>query len=93
MLFTHIATVATLMHAGRLRALAVTGDHRHGGIPRDWKQSPRRAIPGFDVTTWHGIVAPANTPQPIVMRLHGELVRIVGTAGADDSWRPWAWNR
>jgi tripartite-type tricarboxylate transporter receptor subunit TctC len=33
--------------------------------------------PGFDVTTWHGILVPAGTPPAIVSRLHGALVRIV----------------
>jgi tripartite-type tricarboxylate transporter receptor subunit TctC len=78
-LFTHMATVASLVHAGRLRALAVTGDHRLVDFP-DVETVAEFGFPGFDVTTWHGIVAPANTPPPIVMRLHGELVRLVGTA-------------
>jgi tripartite-type tricarboxylate transporter receptor subunit TctC len=34
--------------------------------------------PGFDITTWHGVVAPANTPDPVIVRLHVELVRAVG---------------
>lgn len=76
-LFTHIATIAALMHAGRLRALAVTGDHRLAEFP-EVETVAEAGFPGFDVTTWHGIVVPANTPQPIVTRLHDELVRFVG---------------
>lgn len=81
-LFTHLATVATLLRAGRLRALAVTGDRRMAEFP-EVETVAEAGYPGFDVTTWHGIVAPANTPAPIVARLHGELVRLVGTA----DWR------
>ena len=75
-LFTHIATIAALMQSGRLRALAVTGDHRLPEFP-DVETVAEAGYPGFDVTTWHGIVAPANTPQPIVTRLHDELVRLI----------------
>lgn len=58
------------------RALAVTGDHRLPEFP-DVETVAEAGYPGFDVTTWHGIVAPANTPQPIVTRLHDELVRLI----------------
>lgn len=75
-LFTHLGTVAGLMRAGQLRALAVTGDHRMADFP-DVKTVAEAGYPGFDITTWHGVVAPANTPEPVIMRLHAELVRTV----------------
>ena len=75
-LFTHLGTVAGLMRAGQLRALAVTGDHRMADFP-DVKMVAEAGYPGFDITTWHGVVAPANTPEPVIMRLHAELVRTV----------------
>ncbi|MGA8034037.1 MAG: tripartite tricarboxylate transporter substrate binding protein [Casimicrobiaceae bacterium] len=78
-LFTHLGTVATLVHAGRLRALAVTGNHRMADFP-DLETVAESGYPGFDVTTWHGVVAPLGTPRSIVARLHDELTRIVGLA-------------
>ena len=75
-LFTHLGTVAALMRAGQLRALAVTGDHRMAEFP-EVKTVAESGYLGFDITTWHGVFAPANMPQPIVMRLHAELLRIV----------------
>lgn len=75
-LFTYLGTVATLIRAGRLRALAVTGSHRMGAFA----QVPTVAedgVPDFDVTTWQGVVVPEATPRPIVVRLHDALVRIV----------------
>ena len=75
-LFTYLGTVATLIRAGRLRALAVTGSHRMGAFP----QVPTVAeegFPDFDVTTWQGVVVPEGTPRPVVVRLHDELARIV----------------
>ena len=91
-LFTHLGTVAGLMRAGQLRALAVTGDHRMAEFPEVMTVA-ESGYPGFDVTTWHGVVAPANTPEQIVMRLHAELVRALGESRrAADSLRPWAWS-
>ncbi|MGC1818149.1 MAG: tripartite tricarboxylate transporter substrate binding protein [Casimicrobiaceae bacterium] len=75
-LFTHLGTVATLIRSGRLRALAVTGNHRMADFP-DVETVAESGYPGFDVTTWHGVVAPLGTPRRIVARLHDELVRIV----------------
>ncbi|HEV7413410.1 MAG TPA: tripartite tricarboxylate transporter substrate binding protein [Casimicrobiaceae bacterium] len=76
LIFTHLATVATLIRAGQLRALAVTGLHRTAAFP-DIPTVAESGFPGFDVATWHGVLAPPGTPREIVMRLHGELARIV----------------
>ncbi|MGE5090280.1 MAG: Bug family tripartite tricarboxylate transporter substrate binding protein, partial [Candidatus Levyibacteriota bacterium] len=76
-LFTHLGTVATLIEAGRLRALAVTGSHRMAGFP-DLRTVAECGYPGFDVTTWHGVAAPPGTARGIIARLHDALARIVG---------------
>ncbi len=75
-LFTYLGTVATLIRAGRLQALAVTGSHRMDAFP----QVPTVAeegYPDFDVTTWQGIVVPEGTPRPVVARLHDALLPII----------------
>ncbi|HET7032429.1 MAG TPA: tripartite tricarboxylate transporter substrate binding protein [Casimicrobiaceae bacterium] len=75
-LFTHLGTVASLVRAGRLRALAVTGSAR----TPEFSEIPTVAelgYPGFDVTTWHGVVAPIGTPREIIVRLHDMLVRAI----------------
>ena len=36
-------------------------------------------LPGFEVSTWYGLLAPAGTPRPIVDRLNTEIVRILQT--------------
>ena len=75
-LFTHLGTVATLVRAGRLRALAVTGSER----TPEFSEIPTVAelgYPGFDITTWHGLVAPIGTPREVIVRLHDTLVRAI----------------
>jgi tripartite-type tricarboxylate transporter receptor subunit TctC len=76
LLFTHLATVATLIRSGQLRALAVTGSHRSPAFP-DVPTVAESGFPGFDVVTWHGVLLPPGTPHEIVLRLHRELARIL----------------
>ncbi|WP_066735952.1 tripartite tricarboxylate transporter substrate binding protein [Cupriavidus sp. D384] len=63
------STTLPLIRDGRLRALAVTGSHRVSDLP-DVPTVAESGLPGFDVTTWLGVVAPAGTPTPIVLKLY-----------------------
>ena len=76
-IFTHLGTVASLIRTGRLRALAVTGDHRMAEFP-EVQTVAEAGYRGFDVTTWHGLVAPMGTPHAVIARLNEEMVRAVG---------------
>lgn len=69
---------ATLPHikAGRLRALAATGEKRSQSVP-DLPTVAEAGVPGYDVSTWLGVLAPAATPKPIIAKLHGELTQIL----------------
>jgi tripartite-type tricarboxylate transporter receptor subunit TctC len=63
--------------ANKLRALAVTSAKRSSQLP----QVPtvaEAALPGYDITTWFGLMAPAGTPREIVNRLNAVIVAIVG---------------
>jgi tripartite-type tricarboxylate transporter receptor subunit TctC len=64
---------------GKLRALAVTGAKRSRAAP-DIATVAESGVPGFEVTTWYGVSAPAKTPRLIVDRLNTEIVRALGTA-------------
>jgi tripartite-type tricarboxylate transporter receptor subunit TctC len=63
------------MRAGRLRGLAVTTPKRLPSNPDI--PAVAEALPGFEVVGWYGIIGPANLPQPLVQKLHGELVKIL----------------
>ncbi|MCE9640961.1 MAG: tripartite tricarboxylate transporter substrate binding protein [Betaproteobacteria bacterium] len=75
MLFATMPTVLPLVKAGKLRALAVTGAQRNPAAP----EFPAMAetLPGFDVTNWIGIYAPAATPADVVAKLNAEIMRIM----------------
>jgi len=60
--------------AGRAVALAVTTAKRTPALP-DLPSIAEAGVPGFDVSSWAGIVGPAKLPAPILKRLHAETVR------------------
>ncbi len=64
-----IAPVGAHIKSGTLRPLAVTTLARTALLP-DIAPVAELAVPGFEATTWHGLVAPAGTPPEIIATLH-----------------------
>jgi len=60
--------------AGRLRGLAVTSARRATILP-DTPTLAESGLPGFETTSWHGMLVPVRTPAPLAARIHGELVK------------------
>jgi len=71
-----ISTAMPLVRDGRLRALAVTSAARAAALPD--LPSIAETLPGFDSSTWYGVLAPVGTPAPIVARLNAALAPILG---------------
>jgi tripartite-type tricarboxylate transporter receptor subunit TctC len=67
---------APQIKAGRLRALAVLGRERLADFP-DLQTAAESGMPGFEVDTWYGVLAPAGVPREIVVRLNAELTRMM----------------
>ena len=66
--------VAGAVKSGKLRALAVLGPSRINVLP-EVPTVKEAGLPGIEALAWNGIFVPAGTPQPIIERLHRELVR------------------
>ena len=64
--------------AGKLRILGVTSSKPISAWP-DAPPIAQAGLPGFDATSWQGVVAPAKTPRAIVNRLHAEIVKALNT--------------
>jgi tripartite-type tricarboxylate transporter receptor subunit TctC len=62
--------------AGKLKALGVTTAKRAAAAP-DMPSLAESGLPGFDVSTWYGMLAPVQTPAAIIKKLNDELVRSV----------------
>ncbi len=65
--------------AGKLRALAVTGGKRSSQLP-EVPTVAEAALPGYEISTWFGLVAPAGTPREVVARLNSVITTIVNEA-------------
>ena len=73
-MFGNMPTVIQYARDGRLRPIAVTSARRSPAAP-DIPTVAESGIPGFEVTAWYGVSAPAKTPRPIIERLNTEIVR------------------
>jgi tripartite-type tricarboxylate transporter receptor subunit TctC len=62
------------IRAGRLRVLAVTSAQRTPLVP-DTPTVAESGVPGYDISVWAGLFAPAGTPSAIVTRLYQEATR------------------
>ena len=76
MLFSTLLQSQPQIKAGRLRILAVTTAQRWPSAP-EVPTMAEAGVPGYEVTQWYGILAPAKTPQPIVVKLSKEIARFL----------------
>ena len=61
-----------------MRGLAMTGPKRSAALP-ELPTVAEAGVPGYEATTWTGIVAPAGLPRPLVVRLNAELNKVVAS--------------
>jgi tripartite-type tricarboxylate transporter receptor subunit TctC len=73
-MFDQISTSMPLVTEGKLRALGVTSAERSPLAP-DLPTISESGLPGYDVSTWHGLIAPAGTPKAVIERLNAEVVK------------------
>jgi tripartite-type tricarboxylate transporter receptor subunit TctC len=64
--------------AGKLRVLAVTGAVRSPLLP-DVPTVSEAGLPGFDVTSWYGMFAPAGLPKDLLMKLNADIAAVLAT--------------
>ena len=74
MMFSPIGIALPMVREGKLRALAVTSLRRSSAAP-ELPTIAESGYPGFEVTLWYGLLAPAGTPAAIVRKLHLETVK------------------
>ena len=73
-MFDTTITSVPQLKAGKLRAIGVTALKRSSSLP-EVPTMDELGLKGFEITQWQAVVLPAGTPQPIVERLHREVVK------------------
>ncbi len=81
--FGTMASLDQHVKAGKLRALAVATPKRSQAMP-NVPTVAESALPGFDVSLWYSILAPAGTPAPILARLSSEVSKALGAPDVRD---------
>ena len=80
-MFDNLPSALPQIKAGKLRAIAVTSLKRAPVLP-DVPTISESGLPGFEASSWFGVLAPAGTPVPIVARINAEVNKWLQTADA-----------
>jgi tripartite-type tricarboxylate transporter receptor subunit TctC len=86
MMMDAITTMAPMAKAGRVRALASTGQKR-SNVMTDIPTVSESGVPGYEATIWLGIMAPNGTPKTAIDRLNAEIVKIVSRPDVRKTWQ------
>src|SRR4029079_13698276 len=76
LMFESLQSIAPFGRDGKVRALAVTGDHRSPSFP-DLPTIAEAGVPGYDAATWTGVIAPAGVPRAIVGKLNAAINKAI----------------
>jgi len=83
--FDNLSSTLPHVRSGKLRALGITSEGRSAAAPE--VPPVAETVPGFEVTAWHALYAPAGTPKEIVDKLSAEVAQIVRSPAVDKRLR------
>src|SRR5947209_10006311 len=86
MMFDSVPSMAQMIQVGRAKALVTTGKARSPILP-DVPTLSEAGVPGYEATIWIGVMAPVETPQPIITLLNTEINKILARADVVEAWR------
>jgi tripartite-type tricarboxylate transporter receptor subunit TctC len=76
LMFSNLTAALPHMKSGKLRALAVTADQRSPTVP-ELPTMIEAGVPGYTVTSWYGLLAPAGIQRELVSRLNSEMRKVM----------------
>ena len=83
LMFDNLPSALPQIRAGKLRALAVTSSQRAAALP-DVPTIAESGLPGYEASSWFGLLAPAGTPADIVAKINGEVARWLASPEAKE---------
>jgi tripartite-type tricarboxylate transporter receptor subunit TctC len=91
-IFPNVPVIAPQIKAGRVRGLAVTGAKRSPVLP-ELPTMAEAGLPGFEVSGFLGLLAPARTPPAIIRQLSAEIAKISKQKDFVDRFAAFGWSR
>jgi tripartite-type tricarboxylate transporter receptor subunit TctC len=79
-MFTGPPSAKAMSDGGKLKLMAVASPHRMALLP-EVPTMQEAGVPGFEMASWFGLLAPAATPKPVVERLAAEMRKVAADAG------------
>ena len=76
MMMSSLLPATPHVKSGKLRGIAVTSTKRTPALP-DIPTVDESGVPGFETTSWHGVVVPAKMPKALSSRIHAEMVKLL----------------
>ena len=86
LMFESTNSIAPHVKAGRVRALAVTGERRSASLP-DVPTLIEAGVPGYEVNAWSGIITTAGVPRPVLDKLNAAVNRALHSPTPRSAWR------
>jgi tripartite-type tricarboxylate transporter receptor subunit TctC len=84
-MFATLPSVVQLVHAGRLRGIAVTSLKRSAGLP-EIPTIAESGYPDFDASSWFGLVGPAGMPRDVTLALQREVAKALTVPAIRDKF-------
>ncbi|MDQ5849018.1 MAG: tripartite tricarboxylate transporter substrate binding protein [Pseudomonadota bacterium] len=84
LMFANLTDIGSQIKGGKVKALAVTTPKRASLLP-ELPTLSEGALPGFEITSWFGLLAPAGTPASIITRLNAETNKVLARADVRDT--------
>jgi len=84
-MFDAVTTMAEQVRAGKVKALATSGQRRSDVLPEAPTMN-EAGVPGYDATIWLGLMAPIGTPKAIVDKLNETVSKIVSQPDVKQAW-------
>jgi tripartite-type tricarboxylate transporter receptor subunit TctC len=83
LVYTAVGTAGSFVKSGKVKALGVSSARRSAALP-EVPTFSEAGVPGFELTSWFGILAPAKTPPAIVEQLRNEIKAVIETPAIRD---------
>lgn len=87
MMFSNLLTSMPFVRVGKLRAIGISTAKRSPQLP-DLSTIAESGLPGFDVTAWYGVLAPAGLPGPLLARLNAEIAQTLASPDIRERFVP-----